>query len=167
MHVDIAPFRHRHDGRHRSRGFTIIELMIVVAIIGLLAGIGIPSYREQVNKGKRAEGKAALLSAASRLERYYTQNNCYPSSACGNPTSANAASALTNAGINNYSGDDPNKASYSISVTITPQVFTLTALPRAPFVDSKCGNLTLSNAGRKWTQSNGSTDDATVKEGCW
>ena len=153
--------------RRRSAGFTIIELMIVVAIIGLLAGIGIPSYREQVNKGKRAEGKAALLAAASRLERFYTQNNCYPSTgtSCGNATTS--ALALTAAGINNFSGEDSTKAYYNISVTQNAQTFTVTAAPRLPFADAKCGNLTISNAGRKWTQSNGSTDDATVKEGCW
>lgn len=153
--------------RRRSAGFTIIELMIVVAIIGLLAGIAVPSYREQVNKGKRAEGKAALLAAASRFERFYSQNNCYPSAGtnCGNATSS--ALALTAAGVNSYSGDDANKAYYAISVTQNAQTFTITATPRSPFVDTKCGNLTLSNAGRKWTQSNGSTDDTVVKEGCW
>ena len=52
----------------RNRAFSLVELMIVVAIIGLLAGIGVPSYKEYVNKSKRAEGKAALTAAAARLE---------------------------------------------------------------------------------------------------
>jgi type IV pilus assembly protein PilE len=153
----------------RDAGFTIIELMIVVAIIGLLAGIAVPSYRDYVNKGKRTEGKAALTAAAARLERYYTQNNCYPSpSPCGGTTnSANSADALKNAGINAFSGDDSGKASYDLSVTVTPQAFTLTAVPRLPFKDTKCGNLTLSNTGRKWTQTNGTSDDASRVDGCW
>jgi type IV pilus assembly protein PilE len=153
----------------REAGFTLVELMIVVAVIGLLAGIAVPSYRDYVNKGKRSEGKAALVAAAARLERYYTQNNCYPSpSPCGGTTnSGNSADALKNAGINAFSGDDSGKASYDMSVTITPQAFVLTAVPRLPFKDTKCGNLTLSNTGRKWTQSNGSSDDTTRVDGCW
>jgi len=153
--------------RHRERGFTIIELMIVVAIIGLLAGIGVPTYREYVNKSKRAEGKAALTAAAARLERYYSLNNCYPSSACGSPAATDSASALTVAGIQGFSGENAAKANYNISVTFVAQTFTLTATPKSPFTDSKCGNMTLSNTGRKWTQSNSTTDDVTRVDGCW
>lgn len=158
----------RLDGfRYREMGFTIIELMIVVAIIGLLAGIGVPSYREYVNKSKRAEGKAALTAAAARLERYYSLNNCYPSSACGSPAATDSPSALTAAGIQGFSGENSAKAYYNISLTFAAQTFTVTASPKAPHTDAKCGNLTLSNTGRKWTQSNGSTDDASRVDGCW
>jgi type IV pilus assembly protein PilE len=148
-------------------GFTIIELMIVVAIIGLLAGIGVPSYREYVNKSKRAEGKAALTAAAARLERYYSLNNCYPSSACGSPAATDSSTALTAAGIQGFSGESSTKAYYNISLTFAAQTFTITATPRSPHTDATCGNLTLSNTGRKWTQSNGTTDDVSRKDGCW
>ncbi len=167
MHSAIPEIRPTRKAGRRQTGFSIVELMIVIAIIGLLAGIAVPSYRDQVNKGKRTEGKAALTAAAARMERYYTQNNCYPSAACGNPTSADSATALTNAGIPGFSGDNATKAAYNISLSVTPQVFTITAAPRAPFTDPLCGNLTLANTGRKWTQSNGVSDDATRPEGCW
>lgn len=167
MHSATPEVRSTCNAGRRQTGFSIVELMIVIAIIGLLAGIAVPSYRDQVNKGKRTEGKAALTAAAARMERYYTQNNCYPSAACGNPTSADSATALTNAGIPGFSGDTANKAAYNISLTVTPQAFTVTAAPRAPFTDPLCGNLTLANTGRKWTQSNGTSDDATRPEGCW
>jgi type IV pilus assembly protein PilE len=152
----------------RLAGFTIIELMIVVVIIGLLAGVALPGYREQVNKGKRAEGKAALTAAASRLERFYSQYNCYPSAATNCGTAPDSATVLTVAGINGFSGDNATSAAYNISITATPQAFTVTATPRAPWRDTKCGNLTLSNTGRKWTQSNGATDDPGAPvSGCW
>ena len=167
MHSAIPEIRSRANTGRRQTGFSIVELMIVVAIIGLLAGIGVPSYRDYVNKGKRTEGKAALTAAAARLERYYTQNNCYPSAACGNPTSPDSATALTNAGIPGFSGDTAAKAAYNISLSVTPQAFTVTASPASPFTDPLCGNLTLTNTGRKWTQKNGSTDDVTRPEGCW
>ena len=154
-------------GVHRGRGFTLIELMIVVAIIGLLSMIAVPGYQDYVRKGKRTEGKAALTAAASRMERFYTQNNCYPSPAttCANATGSSLA--LTAAGIPAFSGDNAANASYDITATFNPQDFTIFAAPRAPFADPLCGRLTLTNTNRKWTQSNGAADDAAPVAGCW
>ena len=164
--VSIA--RRRLAAVRGGRGFTLVELMIVVAIIGLLAGIGVPGYLDYVRKGKRAEGKAALLAASSRLERYYTQKNCYPSNTVGCGSADTSAKALTEAGIVDFSGENSGKASYDMILTVNPQDFVITAQPKLPFVDTKCGRFTLTNTGRKWTQSNGSTDDSGKPvDGCW
>ncbi|HDP3433453.1 TPA: type IV pilin protein [Pseudomonas aeruginosa] len=60
-----------------NRGFTLIELMIVVVIIAILAGIAYPSYDEYVKRGNRTEGQALLSEAAATQERYFSQNNTY------------------------------------------------------------------------------------------
>jgi type IV pilus assembly protein PilE len=63
--------------RSRQRGFTLIEMMIVVAIIAIVAAVAIPSYQDSIWKGKRGEAKAAILKALQAEERYYSQNNTY------------------------------------------------------------------------------------------
>ena len=143
----------------KQRGFTLIELMIAVVVIAILAAIGYPSYIEYINRGKRAEGKGALMRAAQQMERFYSVNNCYPSGTanCGNAGSSSAA--LAAAGTNAFSGDSAAASAYNLSVTTTPQAFTLTATPT--FTDAKCGNLTLANTGAK-----GKTGTESMQN-CW
>ena len=62
---------------NRTNGFTLLELMIVVVIIGILLGIALPSYQSYVLKSNRTEARAALLDIAARQERYAAQNNRY------------------------------------------------------------------------------------------
>jgi len=137
-----------------QRGITLIELMIVVVVIAILAAIAFPSYTEQVNRGRRGEGKTALLKAAQQMERFYTLNNCYPSgtAACSKDPPCGLAStsptALCAAGILAFSGESAANSWYTISVTVADQAYTLTATPQN-FADPKCGTLGLSNTGAK------------------
>lgn len=61
----------------REAGFTLIELMIVVAIVAILSAVAYPSYKEYIAKGRRAEMKTVLLSAQQWMERFYTENYRY------------------------------------------------------------------------------------------
>ena len=134
----------------RNKGFSLIELMIVVAIISILAGIGYPMYTDQVVRGKRSEGRALLVDSAARLERYFSDNNKY----------ATATNTLpTGAGIKTTS----ESGHYTLSIVVaTPfQTYTLRATP-ATFNDAECGILTLTQTGQK-----GEGGTATDLKKCW
>ena len=107
-----------------SSGFTLIEVMIVVAIIAILTSIAYPAYTEAIRKGKRAEGRAALAELMQQQERYMTQNNCYmgftspggvaaalsPGAACGGVTPTTVPFKV-------FSGDNTAKAAYFLSAS--------------------------------------------------
>jgi len=69
----------------KQRGFTLIELMIVVVVIGILAAIGYPSYTDYVRRGKIAEAAATLGDWRTKMETYYLDNRNYGAGACGVP----------------------------------------------------------------------------------
>ncbi len=143
----------------KQRGFTLIELMIAMVVIAILAAVGYPSYLDYVARGKRAEGKGALLRAAQQMERFYSVNNCYPSNTANCGSAGTSAAALTAASINAFSGDSAASSAYNLTVTTNAQDFTVTATPI--FTDTKCGNLTLTNTGAK-----GKTGTESMQN-CW
>ncbi len=67
--------------KNKSRGFTLVELMVTVAVVAIIAAVAIPSYRDYVRRANRVDATAALLRLASNQERFYLQNNTYASDA--------------------------------------------------------------------------------------
>jgi len=133
--------------KQRYRGFTLIEVMIVVAIVAILAAIALPSYREYVLRGNRTQGQSLLMEAAARQERFYAQNSAYVTD------NANKGSLQVNEG--NYD----EFYVLAVSTAANDGGYTLTATQQ--FGDVDCGNLTLNARGTKGNSGTKSADE------CW
>ena len=131
--------------KRAERGFTLIELMIVVAIIGILAAIAYPSYDEYVKRGNRTEGQALLSDASARQERYFGQNNAYITSDAD----------IAKLGLRNGNTSETGKYTLSVGTNNGDGGYTLTA--EQQFGDTKCGNLTLTALGAKDRTGSGKT----------
>jgi type IV pilus assembly protein PilE len=148
----------------RQKGFTLIEVMIVVAIVGILAAVAYPSYQQSVVKGKRAQGRIALAELLQQQERFMTQRNCYLAFTTDATTGAATAVASTECGftaatavpLKNFSGDSLTSAAYTLSAnacTISGSAVSmkncvqLVATPKE--ADVEVGNLTVTSTGSK------------------
>jgi len=134
-----------------GRGFTLIEVMVVVAIIGILAAVALPAYKDQVTRGKRSTAQAVLLEGSQFMQRFYAAQNTFTAGDTNFPAVLKQSPKDVAAA---------NKA-YTISVAVTARTFTLTATP--VLADSKCGNLTLDDTGTKGLSG---TYSGTVAD-CW
>lgn len=128
----------RHSLSHNS-GFTLVEVMVVMAIIGILSAVAFPSYTEYIRRGNRAEATAALLEAQQFMERYYAANNRYSTAANGNPSLPTRLQTIPSSG----------EARYALGVAATVNTYTLTATPSGSMAADKCGSLTITNTGIK------------------
>lgn len=132
--------------RSKNKGFTLVELMITVLVVGILASAAFPSYKDYVRKSKRAEARTALMQASMNMERYFSSNNIYSGATAGTVFPAYSSSK-----------------NYSISIdSIDDQSYSLMATPLQGQVGDPCGNLVLNQAGQK------SVTGATLSsDKCW
>jgi len=119
---------------NHQRGFTLIELMIVVAVVGILTAIALPSYQTYIERSRRADGKAALMRAAQWAERAATATGAYPA----------AAAFPASLGESEARYYDITKAPVDSDAT-----YTLTATRKGAQSSDPCGNFTLNQAGVK------------------
>lgn len=132
-----------------SGGFSLIELLIAVALVGILAGIAYPAYTSHVQRAHRAEARAVLLEAAQYMERYYSANTSYASASLPDRLSHSPA------------GSTAADARYTLAVTADATSFTLTATPSKA---DGCGALTINQVGARGAPS---PESGITVESCW
>ncbi|EHL21142.1 putative type 4 fimbrial biogenesis transmembrane protein [Acidovorax sp. NO-1] len=127
----------------RNAGFTLIELMITVAVVSILAAIAYPSYQDQVRKSRRAEAQSLLMDIGTRQQQRLLDVRNYA-----------ASTAELNVSI--PTSVIPHYAITMVAPASTPPSFTVTATPKSGQSKDKCGAMTLNNTGAK-----------TPATGCW
>lgn len=131
-----------------AKGFTLVELLVVVVIIGILTRVAYSSYQDSMQKSRRADAKSVLLQNVQFMERTNTLNNTYK------PNGANPTLPFTQSPING------TPKYYNLSITAsTASTFTLSAVPIAgtPQAGDVCGTLTIDHTGAK----------TPTTAGCW
>lgn len=126
----------------KNEGFTLIELMITVAVIGILASIAYPSYQEQVRKSRRADAQGALLELSNFMERFFTENNRYDQNRAGNAVALPFAESPKD-GMTKY---------YDLSFqagALNQTQYTLQAVPKGAQANDRCGTFRLTHTGAR------------------
>ena len=144
--------------RPGARGFTLIELMVVVAIIGIITAIAYPAYTEYVAKAKRADARSQLLQASQFMQRFYAANDRFNSDRIGTD---NGAGQLVPASVARSPADGTQV--YGLSVTATAVAYTLTMvpLPGGSMASDPCGSFILNSAGAR------SVNGTLSRDVCW
>jgi len=161
--------------KRTHRGFTLIELMITVAIVAILGKVALGAYQDAVLKGKRAQGRAAIAELLLQQERYMTQRNCYlafssstsaatAASSCGSTPSFTASTFP----FKFYSGDNASSPAYLLSAglctgsTVQSDCVQVTATPQ--FSDTVVGSLQATSTGTKSCTGTASSSNPKL---CW
>ncbi len=121
--------------KQNQKGFTLIELMVVVGIVAILAAVAYPSYQEQIRRGQRTDAQAMLLRLASEQEKFYSANFRY-------------AASFNELGVGATVASEDDHYNAALATAVGGQTYTLTAT-RAGAPDPNCGNLGLTSAGTK------------------
>lgn len=143
----------------KQRGFNLIELMVVVAIVGIIAAFAYPSYLEQIRSSRRADCSGALVSLGAAMERYYTVNSTYLGAADGGADTGAPAIFSQTCPV------DGATPTYNLTIqAATASTYSVQAAPIGPQAGDKCGSFTLTNTGVKGVDG---ADAGITWDQCW
>lgn len=162
----MSHFSIRTPVRERARGFTLIELMIVVVIVAILAAVAYPSFTRYVARGNRAQLKVQVAAAQQWLERIYSESYRYDQNASGGAvTGTTGLFAAQPFATSPPAGEGAAKYTLAVALSGTDnQTYIITAERAGSMVDDECGDFTVTQTGIKGTV------DATVSDAvatCW
>lgn len=127
-----------------SQGFTLMELMVVVAVVGILVGIAVPTYQDSIRKSHRGQAKADLAEISQAMERYYTDNSTY------------VGADLSKIWVTPAQSPKKGVARYKISFdgAVSSSTFKIQAVPETATGQNKdkCGTLAVDNRGKKYPE---------------
>ena len=152
----------------RVSGFTLIELLIAVAIVAILAGIGLPSYTSYIARAKRADARTQLVQAAQFMQRFYAANDSYLKDRANNAVITQVPDNLKRSpadGTKLYDltiplGADPLTSAMSFTLQMVP-------VAGGSMANDACGTFTLTSTGLRGVLVGGVAGATTLRDTCW
>jgi len=147
----------------KARGFTLIEIMIVIAIVGILVAVAMPSYTSYIARANRADARTQLIQASLFMQKFYAANDSYKTDRSGTTVSNAMPASLKNSPAT-------GTALYTLNVQAANDAdFELRMVPVSggKMSTDKCGSFTINSAGAKNVWINNATGSAALRDECW
>jgi type IV pilus assembly protein PilE len=149
--------------KSRNKGFTLVELMVTVAVVAIIAAVALPSYRQYIRRANRVDATGALLRLAGNQERFYLQNNTYAAEdLMGTAPPGGLGIESTERGFYDLAMA-PAAGGYTSGFTATATV----ASGGDQADDADCASFTVDETGRRSAADSGGTTSPEITDRCW